>query len=185
MARRSMTGQLNMFELLNSLEEVPAGEVEMVSLMPLFDEETDEAVESTEVVSGEDIVDAREVVENNVLIVQETYEKAKVSTAEDTQEGTEQNKTEIEKEALEEVEWKEPSWKEDVELKGFSQEVEKPVMSRSYEVNGESIEVAYLNYNKVRITRAGMEPEMKVFASTKEAVDYYVQIMQEWEKDEE
>lgn len=144
MARRSMTGQLNMFELLNSLEEASAGEVEMVSLMPLFDEEMDETVESTEVVSGEDIV-----------------------------------------EALEEVEWKEPSWKEDVELQGFSHEAEKPVMSRSYEVNGESVEVAYLNYNKVRITRAGMEPEIKVFASTKEAVDYYVQIMQEWEKDEE
>lgn len=179
MARRSMTGQLNMFELLNSLEEAPAGEVEMVSLMPLFDEEMDETVESTEVVSGEDIVEMRDVVENNVLIVQETYEKAKVSTAEETREGTEQNKTEIEKEALEEVEWK-----EDVELQGFSHEAEKPVMSRSYEVNGESVEVAYLNYNKVRITRAGMEPEIKVFASTKEAVDYYVQIMQEWEKDE-
>ena len=34
MARRGINGQLNMFDFIKSLETMPSGEVEMVSLMP-------------------------------------------------------------------------------------------------------------------------------------------------------
>jgi len=61
---------------------------------------------------------------------------------------------------------------------------EVPVMSRSYELDGVHVEIAYLKYNKVRIQRGDAEPEIKIFGSSKEAVDYYVEQMQELETDE-
>ena len=58
------------------------------------------------------------------------------------------------------------------------------VMSRSYVVDGRTLEIAYMNYNKVRITREGEEPQLIEFISSKEAVDYYVQKMHELEPEE-
>ena len=58
------------------------------------------------------------------------------------------------------------------------------VMSRSYERDGEKIEIAYINYNKVRIKKGNQEPEIKVFESSKDAVDFYVQEMQALEEEE-
>ena len=58
------------------------------------------------------------------------------------------------------------------------------VMSRSYEKAGEKIEIAYMNYNKVRIIKGNESPEIKEFSSSKEAVDFYVQEMQALEEDE-
>lgn len=131
-----------MFELFHSLDHASAGEVEMVSLMPSFEEEP--VVEETPAAEESAVVEETPVVE-------ETSQEVKaVELPVETQVGA-----------------------------------DKPVMSRTYEVQGEKIEVAYLNYNKVRITKAGKEPEVKVFSSSKEAVDYYVLMMQEWEKDEE
>lgn len=119
MARRGVNGQLNMFDFIKSLETVPEGEVEMVSLMPV--EEVEQMTDNSKA----------ELEPVKVVIKPET-----------------------------------------------------PVMSRSYEKDGVSIEIAYLKYNKVRIQRGDMEPEIKVFGSSKEAVDYYVEQMQELEADE-
>ena len=58
-------------------------------------------------------------------------------------------------------------------------------MCRQYVIDGRQLEIAYINYNKVRITREGQEPEVHVFESSKDAVDYYVQKMQELEPEEE
>ena len=107
MARRSVTGQLNIFDLY----DVPMGDVEMVSLMP--SEETEPEIEET------------------------------------------------------------------VEVK---KETERVAMSRTYEKNGEKIEIAYINYNTVRITIGDKEPVRKVFSSSKEAVDFYVEEMQALEE---
>lgn len=107
MARRGMTGQLNMFDFFSSLDNTVPGEVEMVSLVPSFEEEN--------------------------------HPEGKSASA---------------------------------------------VMSRSYEVDGRKIEIAYLNYNKVRIQDDDGEPNIIEFSTTKEAVDYYVERMQEFEKDE-
>ena len=115
MARRGMTGQLNMFDLFQSLEDAAPGEVEMVSLMPDFTE---------------------------------------------------------------------PEIVEELEVFHTREENRKVAMSRSYVVNGKKIEIAYINYNKVCITREGENPILKEFASTIEAVDYYVEQMKEFEQDE-
>ena len=51
MARKGLTGQLNMFDLFKSLDDIPMGEVEMVSLMPepeVEPELTEEAKPKTE-----------------------------------------------------------------------------------------------------------------------------------------
>lgn len=119
-----MKGQLNMFDFFSSLDSAQPGEVEMVSLVPDFDEP--------------------EVVEEPEPVVEE-----KTPAVETRQE---------------------PG--------------EKVAMSRIYELNGKQIEIAYINYNKVRITRGDEAPIIKEFASTKEAVDYYVEQMQELEADE-
>ena len=125
MARRSMTGQLNMFDLLYAPEEETLGEVEMVSLVPEFEEEP----------KCEEIPEVEEVPEVEEISINE-------------------------------------------------QSSEKVAMSRSYVISGVRIEIAYINYNKVRIIKGADAPIIKEFASSKEAVDYYVEQMQEYEVDE-
>ncbi len=151
MARRGLAGQLNMFDLYNSLETIEPGEVEMVSLVPNFEEEP--------VVEKEPVIEEEPATEKEPMIEEEP-----------------------EAEAESEVE----IVSEDAE---FTSQVEKTkedvAMSRSYEVNGQKIEIAYINYNKVRITKGKKAPEIIEFASTKEAVDYYVERMQEFVVDEE
>lgn len=129
MARKSVIGQINMFELYDT----SIGDVEMVSLMPSIEE-------------PEHIEAVKEIKE--VEIIEET---------------------------------------EKVEEKTTSKVVGDDgaiVMSRSYEKAGKKIEIAYMNYNKVRIIKGNESPEIKEFSSSKEAVDFYVQEMQALEEDE-
>ena len=130
-----MKGQLNMFDFFSSLDSVEPGEVEMVSLVPDFDEP--EVMEEPEVVVEPEIVEEPEVVEESEPVDEVRQESG-----------------------------------------------EKVAMSRVYELDGKRIEIAYINYNKVRITRGDDLPIIKEFASSKEAVDYYVEQMQELEADE-
>ena len=139
MARRTVTGQLNMFDFFSSMEG-EAGEVEMVSLMPNFEDEPKVKKESKVEDEPEVKVELEIETEPEVLI-----------------------KSQIEK----------------------TENKEQVAMSRTYEVDGETLEIAYINYNKVRITRGKNESEMHVFETSKEAVDYYVERMQELESDEE
>ena len=64
-------------------------------------------------------------------------------------------------------------------------ENDKPAMCRQYVIDGKQLEIAYINYNKVRITKEGQKPEIHEFETSKDAVDYYVQKMHEFEPDEE
>ena len=130
MARKSLTGQLNMFDLFKSLDNEPMGEVQMVSLMP------EDVPEETPEPMPED-------------------------------EPAPEMKVEVQ-----------PQKKPRVKKAG---KTERPVMCRQYVIDGNQVEIAYINYNIVRITRAGEEPELYMFDSSKEAVDYYVQKMQELE----
>lgn len=152
MARRGLTGQLNMFDFFSSLEEGTSGDVEMVSLMPNFDDEPE---------LPEHKISEPEVVKREVV---ETVEPIS--------------------EFVEAIEPETISVKEIVE-KESTQDLEKAVMSRAYEREGKKIEIAYLNYNKVRITSGNNEPEIIVFETSKEAVDYYVEQMQKLESEEE
>lgn len=146
MARRGLHGQLNMFDFFNSLDDSSIGEVEMVSLVPEYDE-PEEVPEVEEVAKVDEIPQIDEIPQTD-----------EISLAEEVIETT--------TEAVENV------------------DTEKVAMSRQYEKDGTHIEIAYINYNKVRIIK-GTEPAIiKEFASSKEAVDYYVEKMQEYEADE-
>lgn len=142
-----MKGQLNMFDFFSSLDSVEPGEVEMVSLVPDFDEP--EVVEEPEVVVESEIMEEPEIMaEPEIVAEPEVVEES---------------------EPVDEVR---------------QESGEKVAMSRVYELDGKRIEIAYINYNKVRITRGDDLPIIKEFASSKEAVDYYVEQMQELEADE-
>lgn len=133
-----------MFDLFNSVDAMEPGEVEMVSLVPNFEEEPEPVV----------IVEEPVVVEEMPEVKEETeVEEAPVTEEEPVVVKPRENRDDV-------------------------------AMSRSYKINGEKIEIAYINYNKVRIVRGNKAPEVKEFASTKEAVDYYVEQMQELEADE-
>ena len=151
MARRGMTGQLNMFDLIHSLEDNVSGEVEMVSLVPEFEEEP-KVIEEPEVVAEPEVVE-----EPAVEAAPEMTEEPEV----------------VEEPEIEEV----------PELPHVVTDA-KVAMSRRYEIEGESVEIAYINYNKVRISKGNRTPEIIEFATTKEAVDYYVEKMQELEKND-
>lgn len=159
MARKSLTGQLNMFDFFKSLEDSPMGEVQMVSLMP--DEFPEEETEAVQVQKPRKARKAKSVQE---VIIQETPIQEEIRKAEEVEE-------------VEEA----PVIKNIVHVDVTN---DRPVMSRQYEIEGRQIEIAYINYNKVRICRSGEEPEIREFASSKEAVDYYVQKMQELEPEE-
>ena len=130
MARKGLAGQLNMFDFFKSMEDIPMGEVQMVSLMP--EDELEVAAEPEKADSDEE------------------SSRPTVKVQRITSSGN-----------------------------------DKPAMCRQYVIDGRQLEIAYINYNKVRITREGQEPEVHIFESSKEAVDYYVQKMQELEPEEE
>ena len=144
MARKGLTGQLNMFDLFKSLDDIPMGEVEMVSLMPepeVEPELTEEAKPKTEPME-----EPKPDIRSEVTVKKNQKSQKQVAKADITK--------------------------------------ERPVMCRRYETGGKTIEIAYINYNKVRIVKDGEEPEIYEFDSSKEAVDYYVQRMQELEPEE-
>lgn len=134
MARRGMSGQLNMFDLFQTLDEATPGEVEMVSLMPEFETEL-EVEEEPEIEEEPEAVEEPETEAESEVVQHEVADK-------------------------------------------------KVAMSRCYEIDGKKVEIAYINYNKVCISREGEIPVLKEFASTIEAVDYYVEQIKELETDE-
>ncbi len=172
MARKSIAGQLNMFDFFN--QDAPAGEVEMVSLMPNFDEEEPEPV----MIDVPSEPEGKE--EQKVVIEERTSEPVVEEKMEPVIDVTEVVKEEISEPENDAKEHR-PERKESSSHRVGT---ENAVMSRVYEIDGEKLEIAYINYNKVRITRGSKEPEIKVFDSSKEAVDYYVEKMQELEVDE-
>ena len=233
MARKGLTGQLNMFDLLRSIEDVPMGDVQMVSLMPEDDveeeipevveeipepqEEIPEAVKEAQVADDSEVAitesiepgeqevrEAQEVQEEQevqeVQVVQEAQEVQEVQETQDvpevqaSQEIQEIQVSEQKTESRKTEKLRNVSKKQEIALEEKPQKVqtvaytsgnEKPAMCRKYEIDGKEIEIAYINYNKVRITKAGEKPELYIFDSSKEAVDYYVERMQELEPEEE
>ena len=141
MARKSVIGQINMFELYDT----SIGDVEMVSLMPSIEEP--EPVEEVKEIKEVEVIEELEVIEEVEVI-------------------------------------EEPETVEEPENRSVLGDDAAVVMSRSYEKAGEKIEIAYMNYNKVRIIKGNESPEIKEFSSSKEAVDFYVQEMQALEEDE-
>ena len=203
MARRGLTGQLNMFDYFRNMDASASGEVEMVSLMP-WEEEPEAEPEGVQEVAQESIPEV--VTEPLTELVPETV--AEINPKQEIEQES-QPTSELVRRMKTPRASKKPklvkstSMPETPELLNVSEEPEiieepkkvrkpvktvatagAPVMSRSYMIDGREIEIAYINYNKVRITESGNEPEIFEFASSKEAVDYYVQRMQEFEPEE-
>ena len=178
MARKGLTGQLNMFDLFKSMEDIPMGEVQMVSLMPEDEPEVmaepEEVAEPLVVEEPETVVETQKIEE-----IQKSIDSPIVVVEETKKSRAPRNKSSKVEKNVEEI----PELVKERRI--VSSGNDKPAMCRQYVIDGQQLEIAYINYNKVRITREGQEPEIHIFESSKEAVDYYVQKMQELEPEEE
>ena len=119
MARKGLTGQLNMFDLLRSIEDVPMGDVQMVSLMPEDDVEEDipevveeipepqeeipEAVKEAQVADDSEvaITESIEPGEQEVRDAQEVQEMQVVQEVQEVQEEQEVQEVQVVQEAQE------------------------------------------------------------------------------------
>jgi len=172
MARRGVTGQLNMFDFFKSLEDIPLGEVEMVSLMPKSVEEP--------MVSEEPKPTPKPKPKSRATRKMEKTKPVEELKPVEEPKPVEELKPVEEPKPVEELK---PVEKPKPVVRICTDDT--PVMSRSYEFAGEHVEIAYLKYNKVRICRGSSAPEIKEFETTKDAVDYYVEQIQELEADDE
>ena len=190
MARKGLAGQLNMFDFFKSMEDIPMGEVQMVSLMP---EDELEVAAEPEVIEEPDVVESQNEIEIQEQEIEKTAVKKETTPRKKPKKTVEQPIETISKKVEpvsipepEKAESDEESSRPTVKVQRItSSGNDKPAMCRQYVIDGRQLEIAYINYNKVRITREGQEPEVYVFESSKEAVDYYVQKMQELEPEEE
>lgn len=162
MARRGLSGQLHMFDFFRELENTAPldGEVEMVSLMPAY-EEPEQADQSEQ----------ENLRKQKVLREQKTPSKQESFTE---QEVPSKQKSSTEQVVLEK--------QEVLSERGADDKQERPVMQRIYKTPQGTMELAYLNYSKIRIRRPGQGEEIKEFDTSKEAVDYYVGMMQTLEE---
>lgn len=205
MARRGLNGQLNMFDFFRELEAAgpPDGEVEMVSLMPDFEEEEIEIEAALKIVEdSQSVAESETVMEPQSIAksdnptepdqVEEKKSKArkrnsKKSNKPDVQLGElQQDSSKATNELPETSELSERSEQSELsrtpqtsrETNFTTNFSERPIMRRSYTTPEGIIEIAYLSYNKVRLSEPEKEPVITEFLSSKEAVDYYVEQMQ-------
>lgn len=157
MARRSMAGQLNMFDFWDNLvQPEDGGQVQMVSLIPEEEPKQERAEEVDEEAAQEE-----PVAQKAVLPEAETFETVDAGSAEAVSAGAER-----------------PREKEPVAQKALSPE-SAPVMQKQVLNPDGSIkaEVAFYNYNKVCVKRENEPEEWREFDNSKEAVEYYMEEM--------
>ena len=180
MARKHLNGQLNIFDLLNNWDGPAMGEeVEMVSLMPELEDEVEPEVmpQDNLELQIEPIVGKQE---NQAVRVEkaeqhETVKKTSLQkTINKTLEKSDKPVQEVQEASEEFIEDLAPDKKR--KPTNFN---EKVVMHRKFKQGGKDMDIAYLSYNKVRIRVTGEEDQVMEFASSKEAVDYYVDRIQE------
>lgn len=161
MARRSMAGQLNMFDFWDNLvQPEDGGQVQMVSLIPEEEPKQERAEEVDEEAAQEE-----PVTQKAVLPEAETFETVDAGT---TGMDLKPGETVQEKQVQEEP----------VEQKALSPE-SAPVMQKQVLNPDGSIkaEVAFYNYNKVCVKRENEPEEWREFDNSKEAVEYYMEEM--------
>lgn len=157
MARRSMAGQLNMFDFWDNLvQPEDGGQVQMVSLIPEEEPKQERAEEVDEEAAQEE-----PVTQKAVLPEAETFETVDAGSAEAVSAGAER-----------------PREKEPVAQKATLPET-APVMQKQVLNPDGSIkaEVAFYNYNKVCVKRENEPEEWREFDNSKEAVEYYMEEM--------
>lgn len=161
MARRSMAGQLNMFDFWDNLvQPEDGGQVQMVSLIPEEEPKQERAEEVDEEAAQEE-----PVTQKAVLPEAETFETVDAGT---TGMDLKPEETVQEKQVQEEP----------VTQKATLQET-APVMQKQVLNPDGSIkaEVAFYNYNKVCVKRENEPEEWREFDNSKEAVEYYMEEM--------
>lgn len=161
MARRSMAGQLNMFDFWDNLvQPEDGGQVQMVSLIPEEEPKQERAEEVDEETAQEE-----PVAQKAVLPEAETFETVDAGT---TGMDLKPEETVQEKQVQEEP----------VTQKATLQET-APVMQKQVLNPDGSIkaEVAFYNYNKVCVKRENEPEEWREFDNSKEAVEYYMEEM--------
>ena len=174
MARKHLNGQLNIFDLLNNWDGPAMGEeVEMVSLMPELEDEVEPAVvpQDNQEPELEEVMVPQIELESQPEKEKQIEKPRKTSTKKTIIENTDDSKMTVVEEYLEP-----PAPAKKRKPTNFN---EKVVMHRKFKINGKEIDIAYLSYNKVRIRTTGEEDQVIEFASSKEAVDYYVDRIQE------
>ncbi len=161
MARRSMAGQLNMFDFWDNLvQPEDGGQVQMVSLIPEEEPKQEHAEKVDEETAQEE-----PVAQKAVLPEAETFETVDAGT---TGMDLKPEETVQEKQVQEEP----------VTQKATLQET-APVMQKQVLNPDGSIkaEVAFYNYNKVCVKRENEPEEWREFDNSKEAVEYYMEEM--------
>lgn len=161
MARRSMAGQLNMFDFWDNLvQPEDGGQVQMVSLIPEEEPKQERAEEVDEEAAQEE-----PVTQKAVLPEAETFETVDAGM---TGMDLKPEETVQEKQVQEEP----------VTQKATLQET-APVMQKQVLNPDGSIkaEVAFYNYNKVCVKRENEPEEWREFDNSKEAVEYYMEEM--------
>ena len=157
MARRSMAGQLNMFDFWNNLvQPEDGGQVQMVSLIPEEEPKQERAEEVDEETAQEE-----PVAQKAVLPEAETFETVDAGSAEAVSAGAERSQTE-EAKVQEEV------------LQETAPVMQKQVLNPDGSIKAE---VAFYNYNKVCVKRENEPEEWREFDNSKEAVEYYMEEM--------
>jgi hypothetical protein len=164
MARRSLDGQLNMFDFWNHLPPSENGEeVQMVSLMPDAEAEPEEPEESAD----EPETDAEEAAD--VAKSEETEEAADVAESEETEETVDVP----EEDAI--------TNSRDLQETDDTEEIaaDNPVMHKEIRNADGSIrsEISFYNYNRICLKRQNEQPVWKIFDNSKEAVDFYIEEM--------
>lgn len=157
MARRSMAGQLNMFDFWDNLvQPEDGGQVQMVSLIPEEEPKQERAEEVDEEAAQEE-----PVAQKAVLPEAETFETVDAGMTEVMDAGAGRSRE-----------------KEPVAQKALSPE-SAPVMQKQVLNPDGSIkaEVAFYNYNKVCVKRENEPEEWREFDNSKEAVEYYMEEM--------
>lgn len=157
MARRSMAGQLNMFDFWDNLvQPEDGGQVQMVSLIPEEEPKQERAEEVDEETAQEE-----PVTQKAVLPEAETFETVDAGSAEAVSAGAERSQTE-EAKVQEEV------------LQETAPVMQKQVLNPDGSIKAE---VAFYNYNKVCVKRENEPEEWREFDNSKEAVEYYMEEM--------
>jgi hypothetical protein len=152
MARRSLDGQLNMFDFWNHLPPSGDGEeVQMVSLMPDAEAEPEEPEESADEPKTDE------------------EEAADVAKSEETEETVDVP----EEEAIENS--------RDLQEADDTEKIaaDNPVMHKEIRNADGSIrsEISFYNYNRICLKRQNEQPVWKFFDNSKEAVDFYIEEM--------
>lgn len=177
MARRSMAGQLNMFDFWDNLvQPEDDGQVQMVSLIPEEEPKTDDTGKTSETEGVEADFKQKEIVQEKQVQEEPVTQKAFLPEAE-TFETVAAGTTGMDLKPEETVQEKQVL-EEPVTQKAVLQE-SAPVMQKQVLNPDGSIkaEVAFYNYNKVCVKRENEPEEWREFDNSKEAVEYYMEEM--------